>query len=307
MADSVVTTVALPLALAVVMLGLGLTLTVPDFSRVLVHPRAVLVALTCQLVLLPLICFGLVVAVGLAPALAVGMMLLAASPGGITANVFSHLAGGDVALNVTLTAVNSVLTVLTLPIVINLSLAYFVGSGAIGLQSSKVLPVLVLVLLPVALGMLVRRLAPGFTAGVQGLVKVVSLAVLGLVITTTALVNRAILGESLLAVGPVALLLCTLSLLIGYAVPRLLRVDRRQSIASAMEIGIHNAALAITVALSPLLLNNPVMAVPAAVYGLLAFVPAAIFGYVLSRRRLTTGSEVRWDQPMAAPTSRPSP
>ncbi|MGH3612180.1 MAG: bile acid:sodium symporter family protein [Pseudonocardia sp.] len=295
------TTVALPLALAIVMLGLGLTLTVPDFSRVLVHPRAVLVALTCQLVLLPLICFGLVVAVGLAPALAVGMMLLAASPGGITANLFSHLAGGDVALNVTLTAVNSVLAVLTLPIVVNLSLAYFLGSGAIGLQSSKVLQVLVLVLLPVALGMAVRRLAPGFSAGIQGRVKVVSMAVLGLVIIATALVNRAILSESLLAVGPVAVLLCTLSLLIGYGVPRLFRVSRRQSIASAMEIGIHNAALAITVALSPLLLNDPVMAIPAALYGPLAFGPAAIFGYVLSRRRLAAETDGRLAHATAVP------
>ena len=103
---STVFTVFMPIALGLVMFGLGLTLTVADFARVLKYPKAAAVALTCQLVVLPAICYGLVVAFGLQGALAVGMMLLVASPGGITANLFSHLAGGDVALNITLTAIN---------------------------------------------------------------------------------------------------------------------------------------------------------------------------------------------------------
>src|SRR5574339_1173450 len=111
--DSALTTVLLPLALAIVMLGLGLSLTLDDFRRVGRQPRAVVVALGCQLVLLPALCFGLVLAFGLSPLLAVGMMLLAASPGGTTANLFSHLYGGDVALNITLTALNSVIAVAT--------------------------------------------------------------------------------------------------------------------------------------------------------------------------------------------------
>src|SRR5688572_17383995 len=134
-------TVLLPLALGVIMLGLGLSLTLDDFRRVARQPGPILVALLCQTVLLPLLCFGLVKAFGLAPALAVGMMLLVASPGGTTANLFSHLAGGDVALNITLTAVNSVLAVITLPIVVNLSLAHFLGDGELGLQPAKMLQV----------------------------------------------------------------------------------------------------------------------------------------------------------------------
>ena len=167
MDDSVLTSVLLPIALAIIMLGLGLTLTVADFSRVLRMPRAVLVALGVQVILLPLICFGLVKLFGLAPALAVGMMLLAASPGGTTANLFSHLAGGDVALNVTLTAVNSVLAVITLPIVVNLSLDHFLGDGEIGLQPAKMLQVFAIVLVPVALGMLLRNKLPGFAERVS--------------------------------------------------------------------------------------------------------------------------------------------
>ena len=121
--DSALTAVFLPAALGIVMLGLGLGLTMADFSRVLDYPGAVIAALACQVVVLPIVCFGLVLAFDLPPLLAVVMMLLAASPGGTTANLYSHLFGGDVALNVTLTAINSVLAVFTLPIIVNVSLA----------------------------------------------------------------------------------------------------------------------------------------------------------------------------------------
>ena len=111
----------LPLALALVMFGLGLTLTIPDFTRVVKYPKAAVIALVCQVIILPAVCLGLVLAFGLKGVLAVGMMLLVASPGGTSANLFSHLAGGDVALNITLTAINSVLAVFTLPLVVGLS------------------------------------------------------------------------------------------------------------------------------------------------------------------------------------------
>src|SRR5215203_1432379 len=115
--DSALTLIGLPIALGIIMLGLGLGLTLEDFRRIGRYPKAAVLALLCQVLLLPAICFGLVLAFGLPPELAVGMMLLAASPGGTTANLFSHLFGGHVALNVTLTAINSVLAVLTLPVV----------------------------------------------------------------------------------------------------------------------------------------------------------------------------------------------
>src|SRR5918994_2070594 len=138
--------VLLPLALGIVMLGLGLGLTGADFHRVLAWPTAVLVALACQVVVLPLVCLGLVVAFDLPPLLAVGMMLLAASPGGTTANLYSHLFGGDVALNITLTAINSIVAVFTLPLIVNASLAHFAADDAsLGLQFDKVLQVFAIV------------------------------------------------------------------------------------------------------------------------------------------------------------------
>ncbi len=144
-------TLFLPIALGIIMLGLGLSLTLADFARVVKFPKPVLIGLACQILLLPFICFLIAKGFGLAPALAVGLMLLAASPGGTTANLFSHLAHGDVALNVTLTAVNSLIAILTMPLLVNLSLAYFMTADqAIPLQFAKVLQVFAIVLVPVA-------------------------------------------------------------------------------------------------------------------------------------------------------------
>ena len=292
MSDSVVTTVLLPIALAIIMLGLGLSLTTADFTRVLRYPKAVGIALICQVIVLPAICLGLVELFDLSPVLAVGMMLLAASPGGTTANLFSHLANGDVALNVTLTAINSVLSVLTLPLVVNLSLNHFMGAGEIGLQPAKMLQVFAIVLVPVAIGMLINRRWPAVSERLRRPVKLGSVVVLVAVIVTALVENRDIFFDSLADVGVVSLLLSILSLTIGYFAPRLAGIDDRQSIACSMEIGIHNATLAITIALSPSLLNNSEMAIAPAVYGILMFFPAGVVAYVLSRRAAPAGGPV---------------
>ena len=148
--DSGIITVMLPLALAIIMVGLGLELTPKDFARVTKHPKAVLVALFCQLVLLVGIAFLLCKILALPPLLAVGMMLLAASPGGSTANLFSYLFKGDLALNITLTAINSVIAALTLPIIVNFAIAHFLQADqSIGLQFSKILQVFGIIIVPV--------------------------------------------------------------------------------------------------------------------------------------------------------------
>jgi bile acid:Na+ symporter, BASS family len=278
--DSVLTQVLLPIALGIVMLGLGLGLTVADFRRVVVFPRAVLIALLCQVVLLPLVCFGLVLALDLPPVLAVGMMLLAASPGGTTANLYSHLFGGNVALNVTLTAVNSVLAVFTLPIVVNLSLDYFLrGTGQLGLQFDKVVQVFAIVLVPVALGMLIRSRWQRFAERMYRPVRILSTIVLVLVIAGAIISERDTVAESFKAAGIAALVFNLISLAVGYFAPRLARVGRPESVAAAMEVGIHNGTLAIVIATT--LLHSTEIAVPAAVYSLIMFFTAAAFGYAI--------------------------
>jgi BASS family bile acid:Na+ symporter len=280
---STVFTILMPIALGLVMFGLGLTLTVADFDRVLKYPKAAAVALTCQLVVLPAICYGLVVAFGLQGALAVGMMLLVASPGGITANLFSHLAGGDVALNITLTAINSVLAAFTLPVVVALATWAFMGDqAAIGLQFEKFVQVLAIVLIPVAIGVATRHRFTAWADRMSQPINIGSAFVLVLVVVGAVAQAFDVLAANLGKLGGVALMLSTLSLAIGYFVPRLFRVSRRQAIASAMEIGIHNVTVAIIVAVS--VIGNEVMAAPAAVYGVLMFGPAALVAYLLSRR-----------------------
>ncbi len=281
--DSALTTVLLPLALAVVMLGLGLSLTLDDFRRVGAAPKAVVVALGCQLVLLPALCFGLVLAFDLSPLLAVGMMLLAASPGGTTANLFSHLYGGDVALNITLTALNSVIAVATLPVVTNLAFAYFepdTGDGSVGLQLGKTLQVFAIVLVPVAIGMLVRSRAPGFATRMDRPVRILSVVVLTAVIAGTILAERENVADYFGSVGLVSLVFCLASLGLGYGVPRLLDVEHRQALASSMEVGIHNSTLAIAIAVS--VLGEVTLAVPAAVYALVMFPTAAVVGRLIA-------------------------
>ncbi len=286
MESGILTAVLLPVALGIIMLGLGLTLTIADFKRVVAFPKAVLVGLSCQMLLLPLVCFAIARAFALPPELAVGLMLLSASPGGATANLFSHLANGDVALNITLTAVNSVLTLLTLPFIVNFALEQFMGAGkVIPLQFDKVIQVFAIVLGPVGIGMLIRANAEGLAKRLEKPVRILSAVVLILVIAGAVLKERAHIVEYFQAVGLAALTFNLVSMAIGYFVPLLVKLPRKQAIAIGMEIGVHNGTLAIAIASSPLLLNNSMMAIPPAIYSLLMFFTAAAFGFLVNRRK----------------------
>ncbi|MGI4819144.1 MAG: bile acid:sodium symporter family protein [Janthinobacterium lividum] len=281
--DSPIVLLGLPIALGIIMFGLGLDLTPQDFVRVGKRPKAAVVALACQLFLLPMVCFGLCLAFGLPPLLAVGMMLLAASPGGTTANLYSHLFRGDVALNISLTAINSVMAVFTLPIIVNLSVAYFQpGDMTVGLQFKKTLEVFLIVLVPVILGMTVRQMKPAFARAMDKPVRLGSILILTVVILDAALSGREALMQHLGSLVAIVVLFCLLSLAIGFTVPRLLKIERSQAIASSFEVGLHNATLAIVIAQS--VLQSPDMSLPAAIYGVLMFPIAAVFGWLITRR-----------------------
>jgi BASS family bile acid:Na+ symporter len=281
--DSALVTAALPAALAAVMFGLGLDLTVADFRRVGTHPKAVAVALGCQLVVLPLVCFGLVVLFHLPDLLGIGLLLLAAAPGGSTANLFSHLLRGDVALNITLTALNSAISLVTLPLVSGLAIAWYDREDHVSVPPLEVLAVAALVVLPVALGMLVHRRNLDFALRMQRSVRIGSVLLLALVVVAILLDARERVADDFVTVGVAAALFCALSLVLGYAVPKLFGLSERQSIASSMEIGVHNSALAIVVAVG--VLDEAQISVPAAVYSLVMFPFAALWGWAVTRRR----------------------
>ncbi len=276
----------LPIALGIIMLGLGLSLTIADFKRVLSYPRAMAIGLGCQMLLLPVACLGVAHAFALPPELAVGLMLLAASPGGATANLFSHLAKGDVALNITLTAVNSVLSLVTLPLIVSFAMAHFLGEErSIPLQVGKVVSVIAIVLVPITIGMLVRARRPALADRLDKPVRIGSALVLVLVIAAAIAQERAHLGTYLGQIGLAALAFNLVSLAVGYVVPRLARIERKQAIAIGMEIGIHNGTLAIAIAVN--VLGNSAMSIPAAIYSLIMFVTAAGFGVLVTRQRDT--------------------
>ncbi len=300
---SLLLTLLLPSALAIIMLGLGLSLTLEDFKRVAKVPRAVVVAMVCQCLLLPLGCWLIVLGFHLTGALAVGLLLLSASPGGPSANLFSHLARGDVALNVTLTAVNSLLSFFTLPIIVGLALSTFMAEDrVVSLGFTKVLQTFATVLVPVALGMFVRSRREAFAKRLDRPVRLVSFGFLVLGIIGAVIKERTRLPGYFEQIGAAALAFNLLSLAAGYFVPRLFRIEKRQAVAIGMEIGVHNGMLAIAVASSPLMLGNAQMAMPAAIYSVISFCTASAFGYAMSRVNLEADVAEVDDETPAAPS-----
>ncbi len=280
--DSALATLGLPVALGIIMFGLGLELTPTDFRRVATNPKAAGIALVCQLLLLPAVCFGLVIAFDLPPLLGIGMMLLAASPGGTTAALFSHLFRGDVALNISLTAVNSLVAVFTLPLVTGIAIAHYDRSDDVTMPLGEVVQVFALILLPVAVGMLVRARRTAFADRMDRPVRIASAVILVVMILGVVLAERDNVAEYLQDIGVVAALFCAASLVLGYAVPKLFGVPGPQAIASSMEIGVHNSTLAIYVAVE--VLDDVQISVPAAVYSIIMFVFASVWGSWVSRR-----------------------
>lgn len=283
MQDNSLLTTVMPIALGVIMLGLGLSLTIGDFKRVVVYPKAVIVGLACQMLLLPLVCFGVAKFFNLSPELAVGLMLLAAAPGGASANLYSHLSKGDVALNITLTAINSILTLFTLPLIVELSLAHFFTEQEIAMPFKKVIEVFAIVLVPVSIGMLVRAKAAAVAQKLDKPVKILSVLFLVLVIAGAVLKEKANMASYFEQVGLAALVFNLLSMATGFFIPRFLNIGKKQAVAIGMEIGIHNGTLAIYIALNAL--NSTAMSIPAAIYSLIMFFTAAGFGFLVNMKK----------------------
>lgn len=280
--STAVLTNALLAALAIVMGGLGLSLTVDDFRRLRAYPLAAVLALGLQLIVLPLVCVGVIAAFGLSPLYAVGLMLLAASPGGITANLFSHVFGGHVAMNLSLTALNTLLSLVTLPLIANWAIAHYAGGGqVVPLPWQKLAEVIGVIAVPVLAGMAVRRSRPDLARRLDKPVKALS-AVLLLLLTVLAIAKEreALLGAAG-ELGGAVLAFNLLSLAAGYGLGRLVRLPRALCIAIGYEVGVHNSTLALYLALG--VLQQFPVALPAALYSVSMYVTALLFGMWLRR------------------------
>ena len=283
MESSLLTELFLPFSLAVIMFGMGLSLRLEDFRRILVYPMAVGIGLLNQLVLLPLVAFGIAIGFALPSELAVGLMILAACPGGATSNLITHLAKGDAALSITLTAFSSLITVATIPFVVNYSIAYFIPGGEAQQLSvvGTVVSVLLITIIPVALGMLVLEKAPARAAKWDDPFRKLSAVFFIVIIVAAIAKERANLVQYFVEAGPAALALNVATLVLGFLMAKLVRLDFRHGMTVAIESGVQNGTLGITIAAT--LLMNSVMTIPSAIYSLLMFATAAAVIFVGNR------------------------
>jgi len=281
----IVTDVILPLALAFIMFSLGLGLTVDDFTRVAKRPRDFVVGALSQVVLLPIVAFLLVSVWGLQPELALGVMIIAAAPGGVTSNILTAFARGDVALSISLTAIISLVSVLTIPLVVMFSYGQFMGEG-VGADVSVhklAMSVFVVVTVPVLLGLLLRRFAETLAIGFEPLARHISTALFVLVLVGAIYQERNNIAEYFSQAGLITLTLNVLMMGLAYLVARLFVSGRRQRIAISMECGLQNGTVAIAVA--TLLFGGGLALVPAATYSLIMFGTALIFIMFLRRSK----------------------
>ncbi|MEK6219788.1 MAG: bile acid:sodium symporter family protein [Psychrobacter cryohalolentis] len=281
---TLVNTVVIPICLFLIMMGMGLTLITNDFKRVLKYPKAVGIGLTNQLILLPIIGFALANIMPLRPEYAVGVMLLVLCPGGTTSNLFTYLAKGDVALSVTMTAIASVITVFTIPIVLSFSLIYFMGSGSeFELPVVKtVLTLVVLTIVPISIGMLIKRYAPTVADRSQVYVSRFGVIFLTFLVLFLSYVQRDIIVDAFIATGPVSVLLNLSTMALGYYSSKWFGLNLAQRTSVTLEVGLQNSTLSIFMALT--LLSNYDMSMMPAIYTLVMFLTAGILVRIFSAR-----------------------
>ncbi|HEX6228219.1 MAG TPA: hypothetical protein VFZ41_02020 [Solirubrobacterales bacterium] len=281
MDSPVLTTAVLPAAIAVIMWSLGLTLTREDFRRVLVAPRGVAIGMLNMALLAPLLALAMAELFALPPELAVGLVLLGASPGGMMANMLTHLSRGDTALSVTMTAISSVGALVTVPLYIELSSSYF-GASGIGDVSmfGVVARVFAITIVPVAIGMEMRRRSPARVEAVHPRVQRIALTLFALVVLGAIASEHDTVAENVADVAGAALALNVAAMIFSFTISKLARLDDRQATAIALELGIHNSALAVAVGAT----LAADAAIPAAVYASFMLFTGGAFAWVMSRR-----------------------
>ncbi len=285
MESTVLTKVVLPLAQFIIMLGMGLALSLGDFRRVSKQPKAFIVGIWAQMVLLPAIGFALATLLNLPPALAVGLMILSLCPGGTTSNLFAYLAKGDLALSVSLTAVASIIAPFSLPLIGSFAMEHFMGAEtAVTLPLGKtVIQLVAITILPVSIGMLIRNKAYDFAIRAEGPVKIMSALFLVLVIAGIMRNSWSDLPSYFADAGVAALLLNLATMACGFGLALAARLSRPQSVTIGLEVGLQNGTTALLV--TGTILENPIMSIPPAVYSLIMFGTGTLFALAVSRRR----------------------
>ena len=276
--------IVLAISLIIIMFGMGLSLTMSDFKRVLIYPKAIFIGLASQMIILPLMGYLIATLLNLSPTVAIGIMLLAACPGGATSNMLTHLAKGDLALSVSLTAVSSLLSIVTIPLIVQFALTEFSGqSQAITLDVFAMIKQLfVIVLIPVWIGMTIKKIFPSFADKMNNPVKMASAIIFVLVVIGVTYSIRDVFMIYLNEAGVPSIILNITTMTIGFLLAVLFKLTRPQAISISIETGIQNGTLAIAIA--TIILNNVAYSIVPAIYGLLMFATSALV-VILSKRQ----------------------
>lgn len=289
----------LPVTLGLIMINLGLSLHFEDFRLIFSEPRALLTGLCCQMILLPGIAFTIAYLSDLPAAIKIGIVLISICPGGATSNLITYLLKGNVALSISLTSINSILILFTIPGFLMLATNLFMDE-----QSYVTLPfvptilkIFLMILLPTAVGILIRYRFPGKAKVAEKYMKYITTFLLAVVFLFVILTSHSESEQPFklyLRIAPLVFLLNVLGMASGYLAGRWLRFRKPKIITLSIEVGIQNSALAITIASSAVFLNNTTMAIPAVIYGMFTFFNAVIFGLIVNRWHNITG-KIKYD------------
>ena len=267
----------LPISLAIIMFGMGLGLVTGDFVRLFSFPKAVLVGLCNQLLLLPLIGFAIVVMFDLNPSMAIGVMIISVCPGGPTSNLITQVSRGNIGLSVTLTALASLITVFTIPILLSKAIAYFTGNTGVVIQLpilETMVQILVITIIPTSIGMMIRKQKEAFALSMEKPMRTASTVLFVIIFLVIIIANKDNLGQAMKEVGLATLLLNLLTMGLGFLTAKLFGIAGNSQITITIESGIQNGTLAFVIATT--ILNNFEMGLPAGAYSIWMFITGGL-------------------------------
>ena len=277
--------ILLPISLAIIMFGMGLSLVSGDFTRLFTYPKAVLIGLCNQLLFLPLIGFVIVVLFGLNPSMAIGVMIISICPGGPTSNLITQVSRGNIGLSVTLTALSSLITVFTIPILLSKFIAYFSGDTDVVIQIpilETMLQILVITVIPVSIGMMIRKRREAFALRMEKPMRTASTVLFVIIFLIIIIANKDNLIQAMKEVGLPTLLLNLSTMGLGYLSAKLFGITGKSQISITIESGIQNGTLAFVIATT--MLNNLEMGLPTGAYSIWMFLTGGILMWRLGSK-----------------------
>ena len=276
-ATTIITQIFLPISLAIIMFGLGLTLVVNDFTRLFTYPKEVIIGLCNQLVFLPLIGFLIILLFDLNSSMAIGIMILSLCPGGPTSNLITQVARGNIGLSVTLTALASLITVFTIPIILSKAITYFTGETDIVIELpilQTMIQILVITVIPVSIGMLIRKKNEAFAARMERPMRIASTVLFIIIFLLVMFANKDLIVQAMKEVGLATLLLNLSTMSLGYFTAKIFGIKGKSQISITIESGIQNGTLAFVIATT--ILNNVEMGLPTGAYSIWMFITGGI-------------------------------